>query len=125
MKKIILFVLSLLFGLLFINSGLNKLFQYMPVPEDMPESTMKVMNALMEIGWLMPLVAIVEIIGGILVITNRFRALGAIMLFPIVIGIVCTHVFNMPEGLPVAIVVLLINLWQIYENREKYMPLVR
>ncbi len=33
MKNKILFVVSLLFGLLFINAGLNKFFNYMPVPK--------------------------------------------------------------------------------------------
>lgn len=49
MKKKILFAVSLLFGLMFINSGLNKFFNYMPIPKDLPESLMKVMGAFMEI----------------------------------------------------------------------------
>lgn len=61
MKKKILLVISTLFGLIFINSGLNKFFNYMPMPENMPENMMKLMNAFLEIGWLMPLVAIAEI----------------------------------------------------------------
>src|ERR1700712_3796153 len=83
MKKKILFVVSLLFGLMFINSGLNKFFNYMPMPKDMPEDVMKFFSAFMAIGWLMPLVAITEIIGGILFITNKYRALGALVIFPI------------------------------------------
>jgi putative oxidoreductase len=125
MKQKILFVISLLFGLMYINSGLNKFFHYMPMPKEMPENMMKVMGAFMEIGWLMPLIAIVEIIAGILVITNKFRALGAIMLFPITVGILLTHIVNIPSGLPVAIVLMLINLWIIIENREKYLPIIK
>ena len=68
MKQKILFVLSLLFGLMFINSGLNKFLNYMPIPEDLPEKMMSAMTAMLEIGWLMPLVGIVEIIAGILFI---------------------------------------------------------
>lgn len=125
MKKKILFIVSLLFGLIYINSGLNKLFHYMPMPKDMPEDVLKVMGAFMEIGWLMPLIAVVEIIGGVLVITNRFRALGAIVLFPITVGVLLTHSINIPSGLPVAIVLVLINVWIIIENREKYLPMVK
>ena len=50
MKKKILFVVSLLFGLMFINSGLNKIFNYIPVPENMPENMVKLMAAMMEFG---------------------------------------------------------------------------
>ena len=52
-----------LFGLMFINSGLNKFFNYIPVPADLPEKLVKTMNAFMEIGWLLPLVAVAEILG--------------------------------------------------------------
>jgi len=38
MKKKILFVLSLLFGLMFINSGLNKFFNYLPSPKTCPKT---------------------------------------------------------------------------------------
>jgi uncharacterized membrane protein YphA (DoxX/SURF4 family) len=125
MKKKILFVVSLLFGLMFINAGLNKFFNYMSMPEDMPESMLKVMAALTEITWLIPLVGAVEIIGGALFITNRYRALGAIIIFPVIIGILFINIVSAPSGLPIALVLLAINLWAMYENREKYAPLFR
>jgi putative oxidoreductase len=125
MKKKILFGVSLLFGLMFINSGLNKFFNYIPMPKDIPENMMKVMKAFMEIGWLMPLVAVAEIAGGLLFITNKYRALGAIIIFPIMIGILLTHIINEPSGLPLALVLLAIEIWVIIENREKYLPMIK
>ncbi|HET6992146.1 MAG TPA: DoxX family membrane protein, partial [Bacteroidia bacterium] len=110
MKKKILFVVSLLFGLMFINSGLNKFFNYMPMPKDMPESMMKLFGAFMTIGWLLPLVAVAEITGGILFITNKYRALGAIIILPVMIGVVLTHLIDAPSGLPMALVLLAINV---------------
>jgi uncharacterized membrane protein YphA (DoxX/SURF4 family) len=124
MKKKILFGVSLLVGLVFINSGLNKFFNYMPMPKDMPEHVMKVMTAFMTIGWLMPLVAVAEIVGGTLFITNRFRALGAIILFPVLVGILLTHLILEPSGLPLALVLMGIEIWVIIENREKYFPML-
>jgi len=125
MKKTILFVVSLLFGLLFINSGLNKFFNYMPMPKDMPEHMMKLMGAIKDIGWLFPLVAVAEIVGGALFITNKFRALGAIIIFPVLAGILLTHIFVAPSGLPMAFVLWGIELWVIIENREKYLPMIK
>jgi uncharacterized membrane protein YphA (DoxX/SURF4 family) len=125
MKKKILFVVSLLFGLMFINAGLNKFFNYIPVPSDMPENMMKLMSAFMQIGWLMPLIAVAEIVGGVLFITNKFRALGAIIIFPVLIGILLTHILIAPSGLPVALILLGIEMWVIIENREKYLPMVK
>lgn len=125
MKNKILFVISLLFGLVFINSGLNKIFQYMPMPKDMPENMMKVVEAFGAIVWLMPLIAVVEIIGGVLVIIPKYRALGAIMILPIMVGILLTHIFNAPSGLPIALILLAVLTWIMIENRAKYASLFR
>jgi uncharacterized membrane protein YphA (DoxX/SURF4 family) len=125
MKKKILFGVSILFGLMFINSGLNKFFNYMPMPKDMPENMMKVMTAFMEISWLMPLIAVAEITGGLLFITNKYRALGAIIIFPVMVGILLTHIIIAPSGLPIALVLLAIEIWVIIENREKYLPMIK
>ncbi|OYQ37230.1 DoxX family protein [Flavobacterium cyanobacteriorum] len=124
MKKKILFVVSLIFGLMFINAGLNKFFNYMPMPDDMPESMLKLMDAFMQITWLMPLVGIVEIVGGVLFITNRYRALGAVIILPVMIGILLTNIFSEPSGLPISGTLFIINIWAMYENREKYRPLL-
>lgn len=125
MKHKIMLGVSILFGLMFINSGLNKFFNYIPVPKDMPESMLTLMAAFMEIGWLIPLVAIVEIIGGILFITNKYRALGAIIILPVMIGILLIHIMNEPSGLPIASILFAINIWVIVENRGKYLPMIK
>lgn len=125
MKKKIIFVVSLLFGLMFINAGLNKFFHYMPMPDDLPENMVKLMNAFMEISWLMPLVGFAEIKGGLLFIIPQTRALGAVVIFPVIIGILLTNIVNVPSGLPMALVLFVINLWVIYENRKKYSVLIK
>lgn len=125
MKKKILLVASVLFGLMFINAGLNIFFHYMPMPKEMPERMMKLTTALMEIGWLMPLIGVVQIVGGLLFITNRYRALGAIVIFPVMIGILLTHIIDEHSGLPIAIVFFAINIWVLIENRAKYMPMIK
>jgi len=124
MKHKILLGVSILFGLMFINAGLNKFLNYIPVPKDMPENMVKLMTAFTEIGWLIPLVAVVEIIGGILFITNKYRALGAIIILPVMIGILLIHIMNEPSGLPIASILFAINIWVIVENRGKYLPMI-
>ncbi len=124
MKNKILFIASLLCGLMFINAGLNKYFNYMPIPEDMPEQAMKMFMAIMQITWLMPLIAAFEIIGGLLIIIPRFRALGAIIITPILIGIMAHH-FTLGIGLLMPIVLTCVLVWIIVENREKYLPMIQ
>jgi len=125
MKQKILFGVCLLFGLMFVNAGLNKFFNYMPVPDDMPENMMKMFTGMMAIIWLKPLIAVAEIIGGVLFIIPKYRALGAIIIFPVLVGIILTHLTVAPSGLPMALILLAIHIWVIIENREKYMPMIR
>ncbi len=97
----------------------------MPMPKDLPIDLMKAMGSFVEIGWLMPLIAIAEIVGGILFIIPKFRALAAIIIFPVLVGILLTHILVAPSGLPIILILLGIELWVIIENREKYIQLIK
>lgn len=124
--KIIKFVISLLFGLMFLNAGLNKFLNYMPMPKPTPEQ-MKIFEAFNQLHWLMPLVGAVEVIGGLLFIFPKTRALGAIVILPVMVGIIL-HVFTIDKsqmGMSIAGVLFLINLWMIFDNKEKYKSLLK
>ncbi|KGE13136.1 DoxX family protein [Sphingobacterium deserti] len=121
--KIVKFIFSLLFGLMFINAGLNKFLNYMPMPEQTPEQ-MEIFQALGKLVWIIPLVGWVEIIGGVLFIFPRTRALGAIVILPIMVGIVAHNYTFEPSGLAISIPLLLINIWMIIDNRAKFKHLL-
>lgn len=123
-KAIILTVLCALTGLMFINAGLDKFLHYMPMPKDMPEKMIKAGMALMEVGWIMPLAGAAEILGGALLIFPRTRALGALVLIPVLAGILLTNIMMAPSGLPIVAVILIVIGWAMYENRAKYLPLI-
>jgi putative oxidoreductase len=125
MKRIIFNIVSIIFGLLLINGGLSKFFNYMPAPENLPEPLMRDNSALVEIAWLMPLVAIAELVGGILILFSRTRALGALIVLPVMVGVLLTHITVAPEGLPIALVIWAILLWILWENRQKYAVLLK
>ena len=122
--KILKTIFCALFGLLFLNAGLDKLLHYMPKPELDPES-LKAFEALVALIWLMPLVGVIEILGGLLFIFPKTRALGAIVILPIMVGIVLHNAVFMPSGLAIAGPFFLINLWMIGDNWEKYKPMFR
>lgn len=122
--KIVKLVLYILFGLMFLNAGLNKFFNYMPMPDLTPEQ-IKFFTAFMSISWLMPLVATVEIIGAILFMIPRTRALGAIVLLPVMVGILVHHLTVDPSGMIIALVLMAINILAIADNWKKYEGLIR
>lgn len=123
MKNKIQFVLCLLMGLMFINAGLNKFFNYIPVPEDMPAEAMAMFAAMGQITWLMPLLAVFEIIGGLLFIIPKFRALGALILTPIMTGILAHH-FTLGDSLMIPLVLAAILIWVIVDKRDKFLGLI-
>ena len=120
--KIVKLVICILFGLMFINSGLNKFFNYMPMPE-LTEAQKAAFGAFMQITWLMPLVAVIEIVGGLLFMIPRYRALGAIVILPVMTGVFIHHSTMDTSGFPIAAVLMAINLWMIFDNWKKYQAL--
>jgi hypothetical protein len=109
---------------MFINAGVDKFLHYMPIPPMEPE-LLKVGEAFMTISWLMPLIAIVEIVGGLLFIFPKTRALGAIVILPVMVGIMLHNAVYMPSGLAIAGIFFLINLWALYDNKSKYELIIK
>lgn len=122
--KIVKLIICILFGLMFINAGLNKFFNYMPMPE-LTKEQLDMFSAFAKITWLMPLVGVAEIVGGILFMTNRYRALGALIILPVMAGIFLHAIVIDRSALIMVSVLMAINLWMIIDNRHKYMPMVR
>ncbi len=123
MKDKILLGVSVLLGLMMAVSGLNKFLQFMQMPP-MPDAASATMGALVASGWIIALVAIAEIVGGVLLMIPKTRALGAIVLFPVILGIFLFHAVQAQDGLIMGLVLFAINLWVIFDNKEKYMPMI-
>lgn len=124
MKNKILTIICILFGIMMVNSGLNKFFHYMPMPE-MSEEMMQVMGGFMTIKWILPLVAIVEIIGGVLIAIPKTRALGALVILPVMVGIFVHHLVHDISGVGVGLVLFAINIWVVIVNWNKYLPMMK
>jgi putative oxidoreductase len=124
MKNKILTVLCILFGLMMINSGLNKFLNYMPMPE-MSEEMMQIIGSFMAIKWIFPLVAIIEIVGGALIAIPRTRALGALVILPVMVGIIVHHLVHDLAGIGIALILFAINIWVIVANWNKYQPIIK
>jgi len=57
------------------------------------------------------------VIGGVLILVNRFVPLALVLLGPVIVNIFFFHALMAPEGLPLAIVVVV--LWVILAVRYK------
>ena len=83
-----------LLGLLFVVFGLNFFLQFIPMPPGPPEGSPPAlfMAAMFPTGYL-TFVKVLEILGGVLVAIPRTRALGLLVLGPILVNILSFHVF--------------------------------
>lgn len=88
-KKWIWLGFQILFGLMIIFSGTNKLFTFMPIPYEGLAG--EVMASLEKAGYLMPLVAMLEISIGIMFVLNKLVPIGALLLAPLSVNFVGFH----------------------------------
>lgn len=109
MAKKIVMITAVIYGLMMLVFGLNKLFPFLPMPAPTPEE-MKLFGAFITLKWVLPLVAVTEIIGGILLIIPRTRPLGAIVLLPVMIGIILHHAVHAPGTMLMPLVLFGINI---------------
>src|SRR5580658_5438928 len=109
----------LLLGLVFVVFGLNGFLQFLPMPPA-PDKALAFMGALAASGYMFPLIKSVEVVGGALLLSNRFVPLALAIVAPNVVNIVLFHAVLAPGGLPVAIVVLVLELFAAWSYRDAY-----
>jgi uncharacterized membrane protein YphA (DoxX/SURF4 family) len=123
MKKAALIV-RILLGIIVLIFGLNKFLQFAPTPPLSLEAS-EFMAALVNSGYLMEAVAIVEIVTGIMLLLNRFQPLALVILFPVLLNAFCFHLFLNPEGIAVAFVAMAMNHFLFFANKESYKPMLK
>jgi uncharacterized membrane protein YphA (DoxX/SURF4 family) len=123
MKIAVIIVRSLL-GLGFTFFSLAFFFQLMPQPEQ-TGAIKTFFDGMVASIYLLPTAKAVELICGLAFLAGRFVPLATILLAPILVNIFCIHLFLDPKGLPIAIVLGLMNLFLAYAHRDAFKPLFR
>jgi putative oxidoreductase len=126
--KIAVLILRSLLGLIFFAFGLMVLLHLMPVPTKADMVKMKMPEAAIDFQtfagvYFMIFLKLVETISGIFLLINKYTSLILVIIFPVTLNIFLFHVFLEPSVLPLAIPMLLINLFLGYAYRKYYMPL--
>ena len=81
--------------------------------------------ALRESGFLWPLMKGIDLIAGLMLLSNRAPALGLLLLLPIIAVIVLFHLVLIPAGIPVAILLSVLTAALLFAWRDRYAPLFR
>lgn len=115
-----------LLGLVFFVFGLGALLNWFPPPppETLPPKLVAFDAAMRNSGYLFELLKGTETAMGVLLLVNRFVPLALVILAPIIVNIVFVNLLMAPFGLPVALVVLAIELYLAWVHRRAYTPLL-
>ena len=99
--KIATLIARILLGLVFLVFGLNGFLHFIPAPPP-PGLAGQYMGALYVSHYLV-VVFLVQVIGGALLLANRFVPLALILLGPVLVNILLFHSLMAPAGLPLAL----------------------
>lgn len=119
--KIAVTVARYLLGLIFFVFGLNSFIHFLPQPE-MQGQAAAFIGAMAATGYFTA-VAVLKVLGGGLLLFNRFVPLGLLLLGPVVVNIVLFHVFLEPAGMGMALFVFVLEIFLVWGYRENYMGL--
>lgn len=116
----------LLLGLTFIVCGLNGFLNFIPPPSDpVPAAAMSFAGALLQTGYMFPLIKGSELFAGALLLSNRFVALALVLLAPITINIFAFHLFLTPGAVGLASILLALHLAMAWAHRAAYRALLK
>jgi len=118
-------VARILLGLLFLVTGLNGFLNFLPQPTTpMPEGALAFAGAMMNTGYLFPLVMGTQLISGACLLANRFVPLGLTLLAPVAVNILAFHLFLAATGLGVAVAVVALELYLAWTYRRAFLPML-
>lgn len=120
--KWVTLVARILLGLVFVGAGIA--FFAMPTPPA-PEGAMgDFMKGMAATGYFFNLLKVTEIACGLLLLSGRFVPLALVVLAPIILNIFLVHTFMDRSGLPVAIIIGVLETYLAFFSAQ-YSPAIK
>lgn len=121
--KIVSTIARFLLGLIFVVFGLNGILQFIPMPP--PTGVAGQFVGALFLSHFLFVIMLVQILGGILLIANRFVPLGLTLLGPVIVNIFFFHALMDPSNLPRAAVVIILWLLVAYSVRSAFAGVIQ
>ncbi|MGA1598407.1 MAG: DoxX family protein [bacterium] len=115
-------VARILLGLIFMASAIAKLTGAVPPPEG--ETAQQFMMTLVNTG-LMSVIMLVELVGGLALMTGFFSPLALMVLAPVTLVIAWYHLVLDPMGIPVGVLLIALSLAAAHGYRNLYLPIMQ
>ena len=124
MKTKIFAGVQIIAGLMLVLFGANKFLDFIPMGAHSVEMG-TFMGALFGVGYLMTLVAIIEIVAGLAFLSNKFAPLMAVVLMPVMLNAFLAHLFLDPASLGGALMLTIFTIIVMIRHKDAYKPLLR
>jgi putative oxidoreductase len=116
--KIIAPLARLLLGLVFFVFGLNGFLHFIPGPIP-PGIAGQYVMALFQSHYYVVIFG-AQFLGGVLLLVNRYVPLALTILGPVIVNILCFHLFMLTTGLPLALIVAVLWAFLVYRDRQAF-----
>ncbi len=120
--RIVAIVARILLGLVFFVFGLNGLHPFMPNPPATPPAA-AFFGALAATPYMFVLIFGAQVIGGALLLLGLAVPFALVILAPVIVNILCFHIFLAPDLLPLALVVAALEVFLAWHYRAAFAPL--
>ncbi len=117
MNKAVL-VARILLGAMFLFFGMNNILHFMRMPP-MTGDAGVYMNVLV-VHHMMNFVALLQIVGGLLLLVGRFVPIGLVLLGPIIVNILLFHLMLAPSGVAGGVVAAVLELFLLVAYRRSF-----
>jgi len=115
-------IVRIILGLILVIFGANKIHPFIPLPSP-PEEAGRFMESLADTGYVLMVVAVLEIIIGLMLIFRLWVPFALLVLVPISLNILLFHLFLDIPAIGTALLVVILNGVLLYKHRRKYKPL--
>lgn len=115
-------IIRIVLGLILIVFGANKIYSFIPLPQP-PAEAASFMNSLADTGYVLTVIAILEIIIGLMLVLKLYVPFALLVLVPISLNILLFHLFLDVPAIGAALLVAALNGVLLYKHRRKYKPL--
>jgi hypothetical protein len=124
--KIVVLVARILLGLIFAFFGANLMFHFLPNPP-LPPGPLKDFTTVLAETHYVVMVGFFQFLGGLLLLINRYVAMGLIILAAEIVNILTTHILVMHGAglIPAPILVVLLWLIVFYYHRSAFAGIFR
>jgi uncharacterized membrane protein YphA (DoxX/SURF4 family) len=122
--KIATIIVRTLLGLIFVVFGSNAFLHFIPMPPP-PAGLAGDFSKALFMSHYFYVVAVVQVAGGLIVLSGRFTALGLTLLVPVIVNILCFHIFLNHEGWQLASVVAALALFLLWQNRTAFAGILK